>query len=82
MLWELTGSHALLKGRAMLHVKPGDSLLPIADAVHKAIGYRPSPQTCWRWHKKGVRGRRLKVAIVAGRPRTTTEAVAEFVNGR
>lgn len=64
---------------AMLKISPGDTLLPVPTAIEEAIGYRPHPTTCTRWTRKGVRGVRLATVMVGGRPRTTVEAVLEFV---
>lgn len=54
-------------------------LLPVGVAVEAALGYRPHPSTLSRWTRQGVRGVRLVTVIVAGRPRTTVEAVLRFV---
>ncbi|TWT42661.1 DUF1580 domain-containing protein [Botrimarina hoheduenensis] len=66
----------------MLKVSPGDNLLPVPTAVEKAIGFRPHPTTCSRWTRQGVRGVRLQVVMVGGRPRTTERAVIEFVEAQ
>lgn len=57
----------------------GDVLLPVPEAIERAIGYRPHPTTCCRWTKKGVGGVKLKTVRVGGRPRTTEEWVVAFV---
>lgn len=63
----------------MLTISPGDTLLPVATAVEKAIGYRPHPTTCTRWARRGVQGVKLATVMVGGRPRTTEAAVVELI---
>lgn len=59
-----------------------DLLLPVANAVEKATGYRPHPTTCSRWTRKGVGGVRLKTVMLGGRPRTRISWVEEFIAAR
>ena len=63
----------------MLPLSPGDHLLPVPSAIEKATGYRPHPTTCTRWTRKGVRGVKLETVQVGGRPRTTEQAVLDFI---
>lgn len=63
----------------MIQVDPGDALLPIPAAVEKALGYRPHPSTCCRWHRKGVNGVRLRAVRVGSSVRTTQAEVHRFV---
>ncbi len=52
-------------------IVPGEKLYPLADAIEKATGYRPSPSTVWRWKlRKG-----LPFVLVGAIPRTSVEAV-------
>lgn len=57
----------------------GDVLLPVPEAIERAIGYRPHPTTCSRWSRKGIRGIKLQTVQVGGRPRTTEEWVVAFI---
>ncbi len=64
----------------MLPLSPGDTLLPVPAAIEAAIGFRPHPTTCTRWTRHGVQGVKLATVMAGGRPRTTVEAVLEFVS--
>lgn len=57
---------------------------PVAAAVERVTGYRPSNSTCRRWELFGVLGPngrvRLRTTKVGGRNMATEDAVIEFVN--
>jgi hypothetical protein len=42
--------------------------------------FRPCYQTWWRWWRKGVKGTKLKTALLGGRRFTTRAAIEEFVS--
>jgi len=48
--------------------------LSIATAFEKVSGIRPSPASCFRWSKKG-----LKTYKIVGKLRTTEDDVREFI---
>jgi hypothetical protein len=56
-----------------------DRLFPIAEAVERVTGYRPSPATACRWHRRGVGGVKLKSVFLGARPRTSERFVREFL---
>lgn len=58
---------------------PDERLLPIADAIEQVTGYRPHPTSCCRWHRRGVRGVKLRTVVFGGRPRTCEKWVREFI---
>ena len=49
--------------------------------LSKHIPTRPHVSTIWRWHKVGIRGRRLETVIVGGRRVTSLEAFQRFADG-
>lgn len=59
---------------------PGEVLETIAEAVEAVTGYRPHPTTACRWHRKGVRGVKLKTVELGGRPRTCRAWVQAFID--
>ncbi len=58
----------------------GDELLPVATAIERVTGYRPHASTCTRWTRRGVRGEKLSVVVLGGRPKTTEALVLDFIS--
>jgi len=64
---------------ADLPIAPGEPLLPMATAVHRATGRRTHVTTCHRWRLRGVRGVRLPTVLVGGRRLTSVGAVLRWI---
>jgi hypothetical protein len=61
---------------------PQRQMLKVPDAVEFVTGVRPSPNKCWRWYQKGIKGVVLETWLVGGSRMTTVEAVQEFIGRR
>jgi hypothetical protein len=47
-------------------------------AAARRLPNRPHPATLWRWHQKGVRGKKLETVMIGGKRFTTIEAIQDF----
>lgn len=68
-------------------VSLNEELLPLAVAVERVTGDRPTNTTCWRWTARGVQapnGDRiyLEFAKYGGRRRTSVQAVRRFIEAQ
>jgi hypothetical protein len=55
-------------------------LLPLAEAVEQATGYRRNNVTLWRWSTRGCQGVRLKISFLGAKPLSKVEWVHDFMN--
>jgi hypothetical protein len=53
--------------------------LCLLDTLLDSLPRRPSTTCVWRWHRRGVRGRRLQVLKIAGRLHTTRSEFRDFI---
>ncbi|WP_145290500.1 DUF1580 domain-containing protein [Pirellulimonas nuda] len=63
----------------MLHVAPGEPLLPVPEAVEQATGRRPSSASCHRWRLRGIAGIPLPTLKFAGRRVCSRDAVLRWL---
>jgi hypothetical protein len=54
-----------------------EELLTLGQASRSLPG-KPALSTCWRWHRKGVRGIRLETIVIGGKRFTSAQAIERF----
>jgi len=56
-----------------------EKLISLSEAA-RSVPTKPSLATVWRWVSHGVRGCRLESVRIAGRRRTSVEALDRFIS--
>ena len=65
----------------MINASEDEALITFnVAAKHLPTGSRPSDATWWRWWRKGIKGVRLRTAVVGGRRFTTAAWLAQFIS--
>jgi len=54
-------------------------LLRVPTEAAKHIPGRPHVSTIWRWYRRGIRGIKLEIIRIGGRPYTSRQAIERFV---
>lgn len=56
-----------------------ENLVRVPTEATRLFPGRPHASTIWRWYKRGVKGIRLEIVRIGGRPYTSREAIQRFI---